>query len=183
MAQDENTGSTTEYQAKMKLAQAEAKLRAAKTAAERVDAQKMIQQASAEVEKLAQSMKKVTVAEAEKMLRDAKTAAERVNAQNMLRAATAEAKKMEAAASAEVKKLETAASAAVTAATQEVKAEAAQVKKHIVKKGESLSLIAKQYTGSVKKWKELYEANKKTVGDNPDLIQPGMELIIPWEGV
>ncbi len=172
MAQDENTGSTIEYQAKMKLAQAEAKLRAAKTAAERVDAQKMIQQASAEVEKLAKSAKKVTVAEAEKMLRDAKTAAERVNAQNMLRAATDEAKKIEAAAS-----------AAVTAATQEVKAEAAQVKKHIVKKGESLSLIAKQYTGSVKKWKELYEANKKTVGDNPDLIQPGMELIIPWEGV
>lgn len=51
------------------------------------------------------------------------------------------------------------------------------------KAGSNLTHQAKQYTGSVKKWKELYEANKKTVGANPDVVQPGMELIIPWEGV
>ncbi len=179
MAQDESTGSPLEYQAKMKLAQAEARLRAAKTAAERVDAQKMIQQASAELDKVAQAAKKVTVAEAEKMLREAKTAAERVNAQNLLRSASEEAQKMETAASA----VSTAVAGAATTVAQELKAEAAPVKKHVVKKGESLSLIAKQYTGDVKKWKELYEKNKEVVGNNPDLIQPGMELIIPWEGV
>lgn len=69
---------------------------------------------------------------------------------------------------------------AVHSAQSTLSSDTAAVKKHIVKKGESLSLIAKQYTGSVKKWKELYEANKATVGNNPDLIQPGMELTLPW---
>lgn len=73
-----------------------------------------------------------------------------------------------------------AAGQAMGAAGQAMKSEAAQVKKHIVQKGESLSLIAKHYTGDVHKWKELYEKNKAVVGNNPDLIQPGMELILPW---
>ncbi|MDL1895822.1 LysM peptidoglycan-binding domain-containing protein [Anaerolineae bacterium CFX7] len=55
----------------------------------------------------------------------------------------------------------------------------AQVKKHIVQKGESLSLIAKHYYGDIHKWKQLYEANKAVIGDNPDLIQIGQELVIP----
>jgi len=55
----------------------------------------------------------------------------------------------------------------------------AQVKKHIVQKGESLSLIAKHYYGDIHKWKQLYEANKAVIGDNPDRIQIGQELVIP----
>jgi hypothetical protein len=31
------------------------------------------------------------------------------------------------------------------------------------------------------RWKELYEKSKKVVGTNPDVIQPGMELILPWD--
>lgn len=171
MAQDEVIKSAAQ-KAKLTLEQAEAQLRDAKTAAERVEAQKAIARAQADLKDAAEKVKNVTVAEAEAMLRDAKTAVERVNAQEMLRSATDELKKAEAAAS-----------AAVTEATHQIQAEAANVKKHVVQKGESLSLIAKQYYGDVKKWKQLYEANKKTVGDNPDLIQPGMELVIPLEGV
>lgn len=52
-------------------------------------------------------------------------------------------------------------------------------RKHVVKKGESLSLIAKQYYGNVRQWKKIYEANKQVVGSNPDLIQVGQELVIP----
>jgi nucleoid-associated protein YgaU len=26
---------------------------------------------------------------------------------------------------------------------------------------------------------KIYEANKAVIGDNPDLIKPGMELVIP----
>ncbi|MBK7812162.1 MAG: LysM peptidoglycan-binding domain-containing protein [Saprospiraceae bacterium] len=50
--------------------------------------------------------------------------------------------------------------------------------KHTVAKGESLSLIAKKYYKDVSKYKQIFEANKDIL-DNPDLIHPGQELIIP----
>ncbi len=93
--------------------------------------------------------------------------------------AEAAAEKAAADAKAEMDAKAREAQAALDAAQAKLAADAAAVKKHIVKKGESLSLIAKQYYGDVKKWKQLYEANKATVGANPDLIQPGMELVIP----
>lgn len=107
-------------------------------------------------------MKKVTLAEAEAQLRAATNAEERIAAQKLVRQAQAEMEKAEKA------------EAATAAAPVEP-----QKKTHIVQKGESLSLIAKQYYGDVHKWKELYEANKAVVGANPDLVQPGMELVIP----
>ena len=50
---------------------------------------------------------------------------------------------------------------------------------YVVKKGDSLSKIAGNLLGSQKEWKKLYEANKSTIGDNPNLIQIGMSLTIP----
>ena len=49
--------------------------------------------------------------------------------------------------------------------------------KHTVRwPGESLSLIAKWYTGSYNNWKKLAVANPHT---NPDLIKPGQVILIP----
>lgn len=54
-----------------------------------------------------------------------------------------------------------------------------QVKTHTVKSGESLSLIAQKYYGDMMQWPKIYEANKKVVGPNPNLILPGQVLVIP----
>jgi nucleoid-associated protein YgaU len=53
------------------------------------------------------------------------------------------------------------------------------VKKHVVVAGDTLSAIAKKYYDDAGKYMKIYEANKDVIGDNPDLIQPGMELVIP----
>ena len=58
-------------------------------------------------------------------------------------------------------------------------AEKKAVKKHVVVSGDTLSGIAKKYYNDAGKYLAIYEANKEIIGDNPDLIQPGMELIIP----
>ena len=47
--------------------------------------------------------------------------------------------------------------------------------KYIIKKGDSLTNIAKRYN---KNWKSLYEDNKKVIGNNPNKIYPGQVLII-----
>ncbi|CAN5229578.1 hypothetical protein BH18CHL2_BH18CHL2_06230 [soil metagenome] len=51
--------------------------------------------------------------------------------------------------------------------------------KYTVQSGDTLSDIAQDQLGSASKWREIYEANKDAIGDNPDLIQPGTELDIP----
>jgi nucleoid-associated protein YgaU len=56
---------------------------------------------------------------------------------------------------------------------------AKEVKKHVVVKGDTLSGIAKKYYNDAGKYMKIYEANKAVIGDNPDLIKPGMELVIP----
>ena len=48
-----------------------------------------------------------------------------------------------------------------------------------VKKGDSLSKIAKAVYGDMHRWKDIYDANRERIGDNPDLIQPGWTLRIP----
>ena len=58
-------------------------------------------------------------------------------------------------------------------------AKAKQVKKHTVVSGDTLSGIAKKYYDDAGKYMKIYEANKDLIGDDPSLIQPGMELIIP----
>ena len=56
---------------------------------------------------------------------------------------------------------------------------AKEVKKHVVVKGDTLSSIAKKYYQDANKYMKIYEANKAVIGANPDLIKPGMELVIP----
>jgi nucleoid-associated protein YgaU len=50
--------------------------------------------------------------------------------------------------------------------------------KHMVKSGESLSLIAKYYFKDPMKYKQIFAANTDLL-KNPDLIYPGQELVIP----
>lgn len=52
-------------------------------------------------------------------------------------------------------------------------------KTYTVKAGDSLSDIAESEMGDAKRWPELYAANKEAVGDNPDMIHPGLVLKIP----
>ncbi len=52
-------------------------------------------------------------------------------------------------------------------------------KTYTVKAGDTLSDIAESEMGDAKRWPELYAANKEAVGDNPDMIHPGLELKIP----
>jgi len=47
-----------------------------------------------------------------------------------------------------------------------------------VQQGEWLCDIARREYGSLAGWKKIYEANKEKI-DNPDLIYPNQELIIP----
>jgi Ca2+-transporting ATPase len=49
---------------------------------------------------------------------------------------------------------------------------------YVVKSGDSLSKIAGKLLGDVKRWPEIYEANKDKI-KNPDLIYPGQEFVIP----
>ena len=52
-------------------------------------------------------------------------------------------------------------------------------KTYTVKAGDTLSDIAESEMGDAKRWPELYAANKDAVGNNPDMIHPGLELKIP----
>ncbi|MCB9649070.1 MAG: peptidoglycan-binding protein LysM [Deltaproteobacteria bacterium] len=49
---------------------------------------------------------------------------------------------------------------------------------YVVKKGDTLSKIAKEYYGDFKKYPVIFEANKPMLKD-PDLIYPGQTLRIP----
>lgn len=62
---------------------------------------------------------------------------------------------------------------------EEMIKKAKEVKKHKVVAGDTLSAIAKKYYDDAGKYLKIYEANKELIGDNPDMIKPGQELIIP----
>jgi nucleoid-associated protein YgaU len=49
---------------------------------------------------------------------------------------------------------------------------------YIVKSGDNLSKIAKQFYGDPAKWKKIHAANADKI-PNPDLIHPGLQLTIP----
>ena len=49
---------------------------------------------------------------------------------------------------------------------------------YTVKSGDCLSSIARKLTGS-SDWHAIYNANKDTIGSNPNLIYPGQVLTIP----
>lgn len=50
---------------------------------------------------------------------------------------------------------------------------------YVVKRGDSLSKIAERAYGNMMKYPVIYMANKRKIGPNPNLIQPGQELYIP----
>jgi nucleoid-associated protein YgaU len=52
-------------------------------------------------------------------------------------------------------------------------------KTYTVKAGDTLSDIAQSEMGDANRWPELYAANKDAVGENPDMIHPGLTLEIP----
>jgi nucleoid-associated protein YgaU len=49
---------------------------------------------------------------------------------------------------------------------------------YTVKKGDTLSKIAKEFYGSASKWHAIHQANRDAI-PNPDLIHPGLQLTIP----
>lgn len=53
-----------------------------------------------------------------------------------------------------------------------------QFKTYVVKKGDSLSKIAKVEYGNANAWRKIFEANEDIIKD-PDLIYPGQTLKIP----
>ncbi len=59
-------------------------------------------------------------------------------------------------------------------------AQTAYFAKYTVQKGDSLSKIAKHFYGDMMKYKQIFEANRSIL-DNPDRIEVGQELIIPFE--
>jgi nucleoid-associated protein YgaU len=50
---------------------------------------------------------------------------------------------------------------------------------HVVRPGDYLTKIAKQYYGDPQAWRKIYDANRATIGPNPDKIFPGQQLMIP----
>ena len=64
----------------------------------------------------------------------------------------------------------------------EVKAAAGAIlARYTVVSGDTLGGIALKFYNSAarEKWMQIYEANKGVIGDNPGMIKPGQELVIP----
>lgn len=81
-----------------------------------------------------------------------------------------------------LRKKRKAAASGGTAASTGTKAKAKAKKKtqyYTVKKGDCLYRIAKKYYGKGSEWPTIYKANKKVIGNNPNLIYPGQKLVIP----
>ncbi|SDX81509.1 LysM peptidoglycan-binding domain-containing protein [Hymenobacter psychrophilus] len=50
---------------------------------------------------------------------------------------------------------------------------------YTVVSGDSLSKIAKNHYGDASKWHQIYDANKATIGSDPDKIEVGQVLTLP----
>ncbi|WP_054955052.1 LysM peptidoglycan-binding domain-containing protein [Paenibacillus dakarensis] len=52
-------------------------------------------------------------------------------------------------------------------------------KSYTVKSGDSLFKISANVYGKGNDWRKIYDANKKAIGPNPNVIKPGVKLVIP----
>ena len=52
-------------------------------------------------------------------------------------------------------------------------------KKYTIVDGDTLSGIAKRQYGNARMWPVIYKANREIIGENPDLIYPDVEIVIP----
>ncbi|MBD0347423.1 MAG: LysM peptidoglycan-binding domain-containing protein, partial [Coleofasciculus sp. Co-bin14] len=50
---------------------------------------------------------------------------------------------------------------------------------YTVQPGDTLALIAQKFYGDGNLWQLIYDANRNTIGDNPNQLQVGMVLVIP----
>lgn len=50
---------------------------------------------------------------------------------------------------------------------------------HIVRGGETLTGISKKYYGTTANWRLIYNANRTAIGNDPDRVQAGTQLVIP----
>ena len=67
----------------------------------------------------------------------------------------------------------------VVAEAKQQAAAKASGQKHVVRSGDWLSKIAQAYYGDMYLWPLIYDANRATIGGNPNLIKPGQELSVP----
>ena len=58
-------------------------------------------------------------------------------------------------------------------------AEKADKSIYIVRSGDTLAKIAREFYGNVAKWELIYNANKPVIGDDPAALQVGMKLTLP----
>jgi nucleoid-associated protein YgaU len=56
--------------------------------------------------------------------------------------------------------------------------QAPEARTYTVRKGDSLSRIAKEVYGDAQQWRKIHEANRDII-DDPDLIHPGQVLKLP----
>jgi nucleoid-associated protein YgaU len=66
----------------------------------------------------------------------------------------------------------------VEAAQLQAPEQSAKVEFYIIKKGDNLSAIAKQFYGDANAYPKIFEANREVI-KNPDLIYPGQKIRIP----
>lgn len=52
-------------------------------------------------------------------------------------------------------------------------------KTYTVKDGDTLAGISREFYNTPDRWKDIYDKNKKVIGKDPNLIKPGMKLVIP----
>lgn len=56
---------------------------------------------------------------------------------------------------------------------------ASKVTKYSVSANDTLSKIAQKAYGDASQWRKIYDANKKVIGANPNIIKSGQKLVIP----
>ncbi|MBK1619577.1 peptidoglycan-binding protein LysM [Lamprobacter modestohalophilus] len=66
----------------------------------------------------------------------------------------------------------------VEAAQLQAPEQSGEVEFYIIKKGDTLSAIAKQFYGDANAYPQIFEANREVI-KNPDLIYPGQKIRIP----